>query len=142
MAPSRQFTIDRMPSEEVVYTSMKRPDGELRSLLVRHVGAKVANHRQKHEPPYSQTELAKKIGSTRAFVSALECGSQGVSLEKLCRIADALEINPGQLLPTRNEVNAWLDAARDKESQKPDEEILREFVEELVKGGRYGRTKS
>lgn len=48
----------------------------------------------------SQTELAHQVGLSRASISNLEAGKQGMSLETLYKIAPVLSTEPRDLLPT------------------------------------------
>lgn len=48
----------------------------------------------------SQQELARHIGISRSYLSKLECGT-GMSLEILFKIAQAFQINVGQLVRLR-----------------------------------------
>ena len=51
----------------------------------------------------SQQELARHIGISRSYLSKLECGTgiSGMSLEILFKIAQAFQINVGQLVRLR-----------------------------------------
>lgn len=46
----------------------------------------------------SQEAFADKCGMHRTYISAIECYRRSISLENIQRIADALEIEPYQLL--------------------------------------------
>ena len=51
--------------------------------------------------PVSYTHLeafAEKCGMHRTYISAIECFRRSISLENIQKIADALEIEPYQLL--------------------------------------------
>ena len=52
----------------------------------------------------TQSELAKAIGVSRASVANFEAGRQRVSLEKLYAIAEALQCEPAELLPSLDEL--------------------------------------
>mgnify|MGYP000560104165 CR=1 FL=1 len=45
-----------------------------------------------------QKELADLVGVTRTSISNIEHGKQALSLRLFCKIADALNENPGELL--------------------------------------------
>ena len=47
----------------------------------------------------SQEELAGRAGLHRTFVGLLERGESGVSIERLPDMADALGVEPAELLP-------------------------------------------
>ena len=46
----------------------------------------------------SQEAFAEKCGMHRTYISAIECFRRSISLENIQKIADALEIEPYQLL--------------------------------------------
>jgi transcriptional regulator with XRE-family HTH domain len=46
----------------------------------------------------SQEELADAAGLDRTYVSSCERGKRNISLENICRIAQALHVKPGELL--------------------------------------------
>jgi len=46
----------------------------------------------------SKTELSEKSGVSRSTIIKIEDGLQNISIKKLINIADALEINPAELL--------------------------------------------
>ncbi len=92
--------------------------------LFKVVGRKVAALRRKRTDTTSQAELATRVGISRAAVSALEAGQQGVSVVTLCRLALALEVEPAMLLPTTNELEGLI-----KEPHKqPAERLVEEFL--------------
>lgn len=47
---------------------------------------------------YSQEELAGKAGLHRTYMSDVERGKRNVSVENIKKIADALGVNPSELL--------------------------------------------
>ena len=65
------------------------------------LGHKIANIRISLN--MSQHELAHHIGISRSYLSKLECGTgiSGMSLEILFKIAQAFQINVGQLVKLR-----------------------------------------
>ena len=66
------------------------------------IGLKVAYYRKAHNPPYTQEQLAEKIGMSWSFLSQLEANNgavtKGMSLNTLFSIAEALEIPASELL--------------------------------------------
>ncbi len=46
----------------------------------------------------SQEELAHRAQLDRTYVSSLERGHRNVALENICRLAAALEVDPGELI--------------------------------------------
>jgi len=47
---------------------------------------------------YSQEELAGKAGLHRTYMSDIERGERNVSVENIKKIADALNVDPSELL--------------------------------------------
>lgn len=47
---------------------------------------------------YSQEELAFKAGLHRTYISDIERGERNVSVENIKKIADALNVDPSELL--------------------------------------------
>lgn len=47
---------------------------------------------------YSQEELAGKAGLHRTYMSDIERGERNVSVENIKKIADALSVDPSELL--------------------------------------------
>jgi transcriptional regulator with XRE-family HTH domain len=60
------------------------------------VAAAIKKSRVKHG--FQQQDLANVIGVTRTSISNIEHDKQAVSLAMFCKIADALNENPGELL--------------------------------------------
>ena len=46
----------------------------------------------------NQEQLALEAGLDRTYVSGVERGERNISLRNICRIADALQVNPKVLL--------------------------------------------
>lgn len=110
---------------------MRIPDQEFRLQILQRIGAKLTELRGE----LSQSELAKQARVTRASISALEGGQQGVSVETLCRLATALGVSPGALLPEKEEIARLLENAHDTLPRRPLEEVVDEFLQE---GGTHG----
>lgn len=64
--------------------------------IIRVFGSNVKAYRQKIG--LSQEAFAEKCGMHRTYISAIECFRRSISLENIQKIADALEIEPYQLL--------------------------------------------
>lgn len=96
----------------------------LRERLFRAIGRKVSAVRRSQPKELSQTELAERIGLSRAAVSALEGGHQGISVVTLCRLALALDIEPATLLPAKAELE-WL---RKEPGDMPAERLVKEYL--------------
>ena len=64
--------------------------------LIKVFGSNVKAYRQRIG--LSQEAFAEKCGMHRTYISAIECFRRSISLENIQKIADALEIEPYQLL--------------------------------------------
>jgi transcriptional regulator with XRE-family HTH domain len=110
---------------------MRIPDREFRLQILKRVGAKLTELRG----DLSQSELAKQARVTRASISALEGGQQGISVETLCRLAAVLHVSPGALLPDQEEIARLLTGSGDKLPMRPLDEVVDDFLQE---GGSHG----
>ena len=50
------------------------------------------------ERSLSQEQLAHRAGLDRTYVSSCEAGRRNVTLRTICRLASALEVDPGELV--------------------------------------------
>lgn len=66
------------------------------------VGAKVRSLRK--AVGLNQTDLGDLAGLTRTSMTNLEAGRQNIGLVVLLRLANGLGVNPGDLLPTQDEI--------------------------------------
>lgn len=64
--------------------------------IIRVFGSNVKAYRQRIG--LSQEAFAEKCGMHRTYISVIECFRRSISLENIQKIADALEIEPYQLL--------------------------------------------
>ena len=64
--------------------------------IIKVFGSNVKAYRQRLG--LSQEAFAEKCGMHRTYISAIECFRRSISLENIQKIADALEIEPYQLL--------------------------------------------
>ena len=64
--------------------------------IIKVFGSNVKAYRQRIG--LSQEVFAEKCGMHRTYISAIECFRRSISLENIQKIADALEIEPYQLL--------------------------------------------
>ena len=64
--------------------------------IIKVFGSNVKAYRQRIG--LSQEAFADKCGMHRTYISAIECFRRSISLENIQKIADALEIEPYQLL--------------------------------------------
>jgi len=60
------------------------------------VGQRILQHRRSNQ--MSQSELAKRAGLTRPYLSAIERGRQNITLESALKIAGALEVSMARIL--------------------------------------------
>jgi len=75
--------------------------------LNRLVGDRVQRLRHSRIPkPLTQKELSERTREalTRSSIASIERGFQGISLAQLYALAQALEVEPAELLPPRAEV--------------------------------------
>src|SRR5205807_1101281 len=68
------------------------------------LGARIA--RLRSSARLTQAELAERIGSARTSVTNLERGRQQMPLHQLLRIAEVLQVDLKELIPSRSEVQA------------------------------------
>ena len=66
----------------------------------RIIGLNIAYYREWVD--FSQEQLADKLGVDQSHLSRIENARIGISLDMLFRVADALEIEPYQLLKFRD----------------------------------------
>ena len=64
--------------------------------IIKVFGSNVKAYRQRIG--LSQEAFAEKCGMHRTYISAIECFRRSISLENIQKIADALDIEPYQLL--------------------------------------------
>lgn len=79
----------------------------IRASITRIVGAAVARERQRLG--VSQSKLATAIGAGKTTVIQLEAGTCGVSISMLCRLALALGVEPGVLMPTADDLDSIIE---------------------------------
>ncbi len=71
--------------------------GDARTVDVRQLfGVRVREFRTKLG--ITQQELADRSTVDRHYISSIECGQRNLALEHICRIAAALEVDPGLLI--------------------------------------------
>ena len=73
-------------------TTGREPETELRAQF----GARIRE--QRRNLGVSQEELAAIAGIDRTYLSSIERGQRNVALENICRIAEALDIDPRVLV--------------------------------------------
>lgn len=89
------------------------------------IGANVKRLRK--EAAYTQEDLASKSGLTRTSITNLEAGRQKVTIESLFSVAEALDVEMGDLLPSRDELRVG-------GSDEIGDERTRAVLEELRRG--------
>src|SRR5260370_19597811 len=67
------------------------------------LGRRIAERRNASK--LTQAQLAERIGSARTSVTNLERGRQQMPLHQLLRIAEVLEVDLKDLIPSSNEVH-------------------------------------
>ena len=70
--------------------------------LYEDFGLRLQDLRKDSVRPMTQARLGWLVGLSRTSITNIEKGRQQVSLHQLYRIADALDIAPDLLLPTRS----------------------------------------
>lgn len=71
------------------------------------LGGRIRAARERHTPRLSQIQLAAQLNLSRASVVNIEVGRQHPPLDTLWAIADALDIELRDLIPTRAEYEAY-----------------------------------
>ncbi|MEW6153907.1 MAG: helix-turn-helix transcriptional regulator [Actinomycetota bacterium] len=64
--------------------------------LQREFGVRVRRYRQ--ALGLSQEALAHRAGINRTYIGSLESGQRNISLDNLCKLAKALEVDAGELV--------------------------------------------
>lgn len=93
--------------------------------LYRVVGLRIRDEREKRG--LRQEQLAEKVGVGRTSITHIERGDQRLLLHVLYRIADALDLNLGDLLPAPAEVQSVEPIAAAPKSR-------REWAESVIAG--------
>ena len=70
-----------------------------RNDILADLGARVRHHRREHG--WSQEQFAELAGVHRTYIGAIERGQQNVTVVTLVAIADALSVDPGELIARR-----------------------------------------
>ena len=70
-----------------------------RNDILADLGARVRQHRRAHG--WSQEQFANLAGVHRTYIGAIERGQQNVTVVTLVAIAEALSIDPGELVARR-----------------------------------------
>jgi len=95
--------------------------------LYRVIGRQIAEARDRFRPEtLSQSDLAERVGLARGSIANIERGRQHPPIETLYRIADALGVEPRQLLPS-------IEDLRTADSATPDISTLPEPLQEKIR---------
>lgn len=71
------------------------------------LGENIRRHRKERKPRgLTQEELAKKTNSTRSTIANIETGSQSVLLHTIYEIAEALDVQIKDILPSMSSVQS------------------------------------
>jgi transcriptional regulator with XRE-family HTH domain len=99
-----------------------------RKNLYEEIGSRIENFRK--EKKLTQKELADKVGLTRTSIVQIEKGEQRVPIDKLYKIAKAVNLKVYDLLPDEE----FLESSFDKVSEERlDENEKEELLEVLSK---------
>lgn len=94
--------------------STRFPDGEESARKARRVylelGVRVRQRRD--ELKLTQEQLAKRIGISRSSLANIERGRHYAPVHLLLALAEALQVEMGELLPTHEQLNALVDMSR------------------------------
>lgn len=84
------------------------PQGGWGKPLNKLVGERLQRVRRSRTKPLTQQALSDRTGGglSRSSIASIERGLQGISLAQLYALASALEVEPAELLPARDEVFA------------------------------------
>jgi len=88
----------------------------------------------------NQAELAQRVGVSRASISNLEAGKQGLTLETLYHLAHALDTEPRYLLPTLEEFRSAPVDMTDFVERNCRSPILRTWISGVVLGAQEHRS--
>ena len=70
-----------------------------RNDILADLGSRVRHHRREHG--WSQEQFAEQAGVHRTYIGAIERGQQNVTVVTLVAIADALSVDPSELIARR-----------------------------------------
>jgi len=79
--------------------------------LYLELGVRVRRRREARD--LTQDELASAVGVSRSSIANIERGRQHAPVHLLFQLAEELKVDVGELLPTRSELVALVDASRD-----------------------------
>ena len=67
-------------------------------IVLAHIGKRIKQARR--EKGYSQKQLSTKAGLDRAYLSGIEQGKQNITIGSALKLAGALEVPLGSIMPT------------------------------------------
>ena len=76
----------------------------------------------------TQSQLGLQAGFSRASVANIEGGRQGVGLDGLVRLAKALDVQPGELVPTDPRESPVIPADKLRGLSEPDRAVVKSVV--------------
>lgn len=91
-----------------------------RQRLYRRIGERVQEQRE--DAPLSQEKLGDLVGLSRSSIVNIEKGRQRPPLHRVWEIAETLEVNPSDLIPSLEEV---------KSPEDVDPELEERIIEEI-----------
>lgn len=91
------------------------------------LGKRIKDYRRKSG--FTQVQLSESVDISRASLANIETGNQRVSTFLLARLAEALDIPPGDLIPDLSDVALQLKQAR--QTSVPSESESKLMVQEL-----------
>lgn len=103
--------------------------------LSRLVGQNVQRLRRSRTPKLTQDGLSRRTDSalSRSSIASIERGLQGLSLAQLYVLAQALEVEPSELLPSRAELFAPRTPSLDEVVRASSPKVA-SFLREVQKG--------
>lgn len=90
-------------------------------LFYQITGRKITTARKRKEPTITQELLAKEIGISRTSMVNIEKGRQRVSLHLLWQMADFLQVDFSELVPTEKELSSTISSNIDELINKQSE---------------------
>lgn len=104
----------------------------------KHVYVLIGNRiKELRDKKFSQEELAKAIGVSRASIANYESGKQAIYISDLYKIADVLEVDIASLLPSIDQIR--LQSAEEKLEEVTNiGETARKELEDFIKNTQGG----
>ncbi len=111
---------------------MKRPDDGFALAVGSMMAIRIEELRRSQEPAWTQVKLANASGLTKASISAIESGKQGISVATLCRLALAFQIEPTEMLPDLQNLRDIVDSTLKGSAAALTEEFISKLDGEKV----------